>query len=248
MRMLSNVLLLFLFTLPLKAQDATEIVRKADEKFRGESQKADMSMNIVRPSWSREIRMKTWSLGNDYSLTLITAPAKEKGQAFLKREKEIWNWIPDIERLVKLPPSMMMQSWMGSDFKNNDLIRESSIVTDYNHKLITTEKQRGKPSYKIKMTPKPDAPVVWSKVITWIHKNQNYQVRSEFYGENGDLVDVMRFSEVDELDNRKIPTKLTMIPQEKDGHKTIMKYHSADFGVDLEAAFFSKQNMRKLSR
>ncbi len=248
MKSLINTVLVIIFTIPLQAQDATEIVRKANKKFRGETQKAKMSMKIVRPSWSRTIEMKTWSLGNKYSLTLITAPAKEKGQAFLKRGNEIWNWIPDIERLVKLPPSMMMQSWMGSDFNNNDLIRESSILTDYNHELIGEEKQAGKRCYKIKMTPKPDAPVVWSKVITWINKKSYHQVRSEFYGENGDLVDVMKFSEVDKIGERKIPTNLTMIPQEKEGHKTIMKYLSANFNVDMKPAFFSKQNMRKLSR
>lgn len=241
------VIIQFAFSLP-QEEDATAIVKKADEKFRGESQKADMSMKIIRPSWERELRMKTWSLGKDYSLTLITEPAKEKGRAFLKRENEIWNWSPNIERLVKLPPSMMMQSWMGSDFKNNDLIRESSIVTDYNHELMGNETIEGEICYKIKMLPKADAPVVWSKVITWVTKDDYLQVRTEFYGDNQELVDVMKFSEIRTLDGRKIPSKLTMIPQDKEGHKTIIKYHDANFNIEIEPSFFSKQNMRKLSR
>ncbi len=234
--------------LQAQKKDAKAIVKKADQKFRGESQMAKMSMKIVRPDWTREISMKTWSLGKKYSLTLITAPAKEKGQVFLKRKNEIWHWIPDIERMIKLPPSMMMQSWMGSDFNNNDLIRESSIVTDYNHSLISSETINGEPCHKIEMTPKPDAPVVWSKVITWIHKEENYQLKSKFYGENGDLVDVIKFSNVREVDNRRIPTKLTMIPKDKEDHKTILNYENIDYGVNVEPGFFSKQNMRKLSR
>lgn len=243
-----SCLILLFFAFTAEAQDATTIVQKADEKFRGASQQAELSMEIIRPGWTRELRMKTWSLGEDYSLTLITEPAKEKGRAFLKRKHEIWNWSPSIERLVKLPPSMMMQSWMGSDFNNNDLIRESSIVTDYNHELMQTETIDGQPCYKIKMVPKTDAPVVWSKVITWITREDYLQVKTKFFGDHEELVDVMKFSEVQTLDGRKIPTKLSMIPQAKEGHKTIMKYHEADFNINIEPSFFSKQKMRKLSR
>ncbi|MDX5405204.1 MAG: outer membrane lipoprotein-sorting protein, partial [Bacteroidota bacterium] len=116
--------------------DATEIVRRSEEKLRGESSKATIQIKIVRPSWSRTLEAKTWSKGTDYSMILITAPARDQGTVFLKRDKEIWNWVPNIERTVKLPPSMMMQSWMGSDFNNDVLIQESSVVKDYSHKLV----------------------------------------------------------------------------------------------------------------
>jgi hypothetical protein len=228
-------------------QDGTAIVKRSDQKLRGDSRKAEVSMKIIRPSWSRTLRMKMWSLKNDYSLTLVTAPAKEQGKAFLKRENEIWNWVPDISRMIKLPPSMMSQSWMGSDFNNNDLIRESSIVTDYNHKLIGSKTIRDKECYKIKMIPKADAPVVWSKVITYITKENYIQLRAEYYGQNDELVDLMKFSNIREMDGRTIPTKLTMIPKRKDGHKTVMQYHSIDFGIDIQPRFFSKQSMKSLS-
>ena len=118
-------------TSTLWAQTAKEIIKKADDKMQGQSNKSVMKMTIVRPEWKREVIMKGWSLGRDYSLILITAPARDKGSAFLKRENEMWNWQPSIDRVVKLPPSMMLQSWMGSDFTNDDLVKESSIVNDY---------------------------------------------------------------------------------------------------------------------
>ena len=97
------------------AQDAYQIIKQAEEHLRGASQKAEMSIEVQRPKWSRTMDIKAWSLGNDYSFILINAPARDKGTVFLKREKEIWNWQPKIEKVIKLPPSMMMQSWMGSD-------------------------------------------------------------------------------------------------------------------------------------
>ena len=114
---------------------AKEIIQKADQKQRGETSSGELKMTIVRPTWKREMQMKSWSMGTDYMLILVTAPARDKGAAFLKRENEIWNWQPTIDRTIKLPPSMMMQSWMGSDFTNDDLVRESSIVIDYTHKI-----------------------------------------------------------------------------------------------------------------
>ena len=132
-----TILLIFLsITFLGYGQDAKEIIRKADEKRRGDKASTSLTISIIRPTWTREMDVKSWSFGTEYSLILITSPARDKGTVFLKRDKEIWNWIPSIERNVKLPPSMMMQSWMGSDFTNDDLIKESSIVNDYTHKVL----------------------------------------------------------------------------------------------------------------
>src|SRR5665648_297010 len=171
--MKANTLLFFLilFCSFVSAQDIKEIVRQSDEKFRGSSSNGSFSMTIQRPTWSRTISMKSWSLGTDYSLIYVTAPAKEKGQVFLKRKNEMWNWVPTIERMIKIPPSMMMQSWMGSDFTNDDLVKESSIVVDYTQKLLGKEKVRGMDCYKIELIPLPDAAVTWGKIISWITVN-----------------------------------------------------------------------------
>ena len=144
-------ILLGIMTISLTAlaQDAREIVEKMDKKWRGDWVTQEMTMTIVRPSWQRSISMKTWGRGQEYSMVYITAPAKEKGQVFMKRQKEMWNWVPSIDRMIKLPPSMMMQSWMGSDFTNDDLIRESSVVRDYTHTIVGEETIQDRLFYKI---------------------------------------------------------------------------------------------------
>jgi outer membrane lipoprotein-sorting protein len=228
------------------AQDATEIVRQADEKMRGASSYAELTMTIIRPAWTREVSMKSWSLGNEYALIKITAPARDRGTATLKREKEIWNWQPTINRVIKLPPSMMMQSWMGSDFTNDDLIQESSIVTDYEHTLLGTEDIDGRSCYRIELTPKPDAPVVWGQIITWISQDEYLQLRTEFYDEDDYLVNTMYGKDVKMLGGKLLPAVLEMVPADEEGHKTVVEYESLDFGVDLQTPFFSVQNMKRI--
>ncbi len=226
--------------------DVQEIVRQADEKFRGTSSTGEMTMIIQRPSWSREISMKNWTLGNEYSLIYITAPAKEKGQVFLKRDNEMWNWVPTIERMIKIPPSMMMQSWMGSDFTNDDLVNESSLVKDYDHKLLGQENIRGYDCYKIELIPHDDAPVVWGKIIMWVSKDELFWLRTEYYDEEGDLVNTEVLSEIKQMDDRKMPTRLEMIPADEEGNKTILIFKNTDFNVNLKESFFSQQNMKRI--
>ncbi len=147
---------------------ADEIIKKADEKNRGLSSQGTLTMTVIRPDWTRTITMNSWSKGRDYSMVLITAPAKDKGQVFLKIKTEMWNWVPSIDKTIKIPPSMMLQSWMGSDFTNDDLVKQSSIVVDYTHKLLGKEKVRDQECFKIELIPLPDAAVVWGKVLMWV--------------------------------------------------------------------------------
>ncbi|HSO88144.1 MAG TPA: outer membrane lipoprotein-sorting protein [Draconibacterium sp.] len=228
------------------AQNVEEIVKKADEKTRGNSSQGEFTMIIQRPAWSREISMKNWTLGNDYSLVYITAPAKEKGQVFLKRQKEMWNWVPNIERMIKIPPSMMMQSWMGSDFTNDDLVRESSLIKDYSKKLTGEEKVGDYVCYKVELIPNEDAPVVWGKIIMWISKNEYHWLMAEFFDEDGKLVNTEIMSEVKMMDNREMPTRLEMIPADKPGQKTILIFNNIKFDIKIDETFFSQQNMKKI--
>ena len=226
--------------------DIKDIVRKSDEKFRGTSSTGSFSMTIQRPTWSRTISMKSWALGTEYSLIYVTAPAKEKGQVFLKRKNEMWNWVPSIERMIKVPPSMMMQSWMGSDFTNDDLVRESSIVKDYKHKLLGDETIDNFPCYKVELIPLENAPVVWGKVLMWVSKKDFLWLKAEFYDEDGVLVNTEILSDVKKMDDRVIPTRMEMIPADKKGQKTIMIFENTDFDVPLKEDFFSIQNMKKI--
>ena len=244
------VLLISLFvtsTIELCAQPtALEIIKKADEKMRGTSNRSEMTMTIVRPEWSREIKMKGWALGQEYSLILITAPARDKGTATLKRDKEIWNWQPSIDRVVKLPPSMMMQSWMGSDFTNDDLVRESSIVNDYTHELLGDTLMIGRETYKILLVPKEDAPVVWGMIHAYISKEEYIQLLIKYFDEDGFLINTMVMSDIRDVGGRTIPTILEMIPAENPDHKTIITYQDIAFDVPIKDTFFSIQSMKRV--
>ena len=245
---MKNITILLLLTMAIGSygQSAKEIIKKADDKMQGQSNKSTMKMTIVRPSWKREITMKGWSLGREYSLILITAPARDKGTAFLKRNNEMWNWQPSIDRVIKLPPSMMLQSWMGSDFTNDDLVKESSIVNDYDQVLEKDTVINGQDCYKIVLTPHEDAAVVWGKVVVYIDKQTYNQYLVYYYDEDGFLVNTMILSAIKEMGGRLLPTHLEMIPADEPGNKTVIDYISLEFNVGLQESFFSLQNMKRI--
>lgn len=231
----------------LKAQDATEIVRKADDKMRGEkSSIMEMTMKIVRPTYERTLSFKSWSKGPEKSMVLITAPAKEKGQSFLKLNRDMWNWNPTISRMIKMPPSMLSQGWMGSDYTNDDLLNQRSIVVDYNHKIIGSDTLEKRQCYKIELDPKEDAPVVWGKIIFWITKKDYLLLKSLYYDEDGYLVKTELGTTIKNMDGRVIPTVYQLIPADKQGDKTIVTLNKIQFNAGINDSYFSQQNMKRL--
>ncbi len=242
---------IFLLLMPLwavaqSASSALEIVRQSDRKTRGKSSKSSMTAQIIRPKYTRTMSMTGWSLGTEYSMILITGPKKDEGTVFLKRGNELWNWIPSIERIIKLPPSMMSQNWMGTDFTNDDLVKQSSIVVDYNHKIIGEEVMGGYPCWKIEMIPKPESAVVWGKVLIWISKDSYMQMRVEFYDEDGSLVNTMIGSEPKTFDGVLLPSRLEMIPADKPGNKTVLITKTLKFNIAIDESFFTTRNMRAI--
>lgn len=227
-------------------KSAKEIITKMNDNAFGGKLQSSMKMTIVRPAWTRTMELKSWADGDDYSLVLVTSPAREKGITYLKREKEMWNFQPSIDRTVKMPPSMMMQSWMGSDFKNDDLVRQSSIVDDYSHKMLGNETVEGRNCYKIELIPHEDAPVVWGKVLIWVDDKDFLQLKTEFYDEDEDLVNTMLGKDIKTLGGRTLPAKMVLIPADEEGHKTIMEYQSMDFNAKFDSRFFSTQNMKRV--
>ncbi len=215
---------LIIFFTNTMAETPKEIVKKANDLIRANSSISEISMEVIKPDWSRKMKMKVWASEPKYNLVLITQPAKDKGTVTLKRDKEVWNWIPSVRKIIKIPPSMMLQSWMGSDFTNDDLVRQSSIVEDYDHSIIGEEELDGFDCYKILLIPKPDAGVVWGKIITWISKNSYLQLKADYYDEDEYIVKSMIGTHVKEMGGRIIPTHYEMIPHEKPGQKTIMDY------------------------
>lgn len=241
------VLILQLSSLLVYSQSATEIVKKADEKMRGTTSQGELIIKTVRPTWSRETVVRTWMKGNDMAVILVISPAKDKGIVFLKRKKEVWNWMPSLEKTIKLPPSMMSQSWMGTDFTNDDLVKESSIVNDYDHTIIGDTVVDGRNSYLIQMIPKPEAAVVWGKLLVTIDKKDFLELHSRFYDEDGLLVNTMNGYDVKEMDGRLIPTRFEMIPADKPNQKTIMIYKKIQYNKPIDNALFTTERMKTLS-
>ena len=242
----SALLFLFLTSTAALAEPASEIVRKADLKMRGESSYTETTMQIIRPDWTRTMSMKGWSKGADYSLILVTAPARDKGSSSLKRNKEMWNWVPSIERVIKIAPSMLGQSWMGSDFTNDDLINQSSIVVDYTHVLLREEKFDNTDCWVIEATPKENAPVVWGKLVLWISHGEYHQRKVEYFDEFDELINTMSTTDVKQIGGRSLPTRMEMQPADTPEQKTVLTYQQAAFDFDIPASFFSQSNMKGL--
>lgn len=229
---------------PLFAQNASDIVKKADEKMRGSTSQAELTIKTIRPSWTRSMDVKVWVKGNDYSMILVQSPAKDKGIVFLKRKKEVWNWMPALERTIKLPPSMMSQNWMGTDFTNDDLVKESSVVNDYDHSIVGDTVIDNRSCYIIQMIPKPEVAVVWSKLIVCIDKKDFLELHTRFYDEEGKIINIMNAYDVKTMDGRLIPTRFEMIPADKKNQKTEMTYKTIKYNRPIEDAFFTSEKMK----
>jgi hypothetical protein len=240
----SFLLFLLVYFNSAPPQDAGEIVKKADANFRGSTCKADVTILTVRPAWQREMQVRIWSKGKNRAMILIRQPARDRGIAYLKRNNEVWTWMPALERTIKLPPSMMSQSWMGTDFTNDDLVRESSVTDDYEHTLIGDTLIDARSCYRIQMIPRPGTAVVWSKLIVSIDKKDFLELNMVFFDEKNIPVSIMNASEVKRMDNRLIPTRFEMIPVDKPGQKTVMTYNALAYDHPMEDAFFSMENMR----
>ena len=223
--------------------DARNIVKAIDELYRTESSRATMEMEIVTPHWQRTLKMNIWTKGTDKTFIRITKPNKEAGTATLRIGDEMWNYLPRTNKVIKIPPSMMMGSWMGSDFNNNDLVNEFSLLDDYTYELI--EPDTAKPDYLyIKAEPKPDLPIVWGKQIVTVRESDYIPVREEYYDESGKLMRVLKFWDIQQFDDRQIPAIMEMNPKTEEGNRTIIRYLDAEFNTNVPDDVFSLRNLR----
>jgi outer membrane lipoprotein-sorting protein len=230
--------------------DARSVAEKVEDIFRGNNSYLKATMTVVSPRLPtpRRVTFRAWDdRPRKRSFIRILAPPKDAGMAFLKLHPNLWNFIPRVERTIRIPPSMMLQSWMGSDFTNDDLVRESSQLDDYDHRLlgIDPEPEGGESAraYVIEYRPHEDAPVVWGKIVTWVDIQRHAPLRQDFYDEGGKKLRVIRFSEFREVQGRFYPHRWSLVPLDKEGHETLIEIEEIRFDQDFDERIFSKRNL-----
>jgi len=230
-----------------EAQSADEWVKAAIEYYRGDASVAVVDMVIHRPRWKRTMTIKAWTRGQKDSLFTIIAPPKDKGNGTLKRGREMWTYNPKVNRVIKLPPSMMSQAWMGSDFSNNDLAKSDSIIDDYAHTLEGTEIHEGKTVYIIKSIPRPEAPVVWGMQKLKV-RSDHILLAEEFYDEDLVLVKAMTGTDIQMLGGKLFPKLWKIQKADVEDEYTLLDYKELDFKKDLPGKLFTVPSLRSLRR
>jgi len=224
---------------------ATQIIKKVEQLLRGDSAHSVMEMTIINPRWQRTLRMENWEVGRKKTLVRILAPKKEEGVGSLKIDYQMWNYLPKVERVIKIPPSMMMSSWMGSDFTNDDLVKESSIVDDYEHELKGIVSLGDFQAYRIDAVPRAGTAVVWGKLVFFVRTGDYIPLRQEYFSESGELVRYLDFREIRKVGRRLLPTLWEMVPVNKPGKKTIVRLLDIEFDIALEDELFTLRNLKK---
>lgn len=234
--------------IPAHAQTARDIIDRVDRLMRGASSHGTVEMRITTEHWSRSLRMEVWSLGTKYSLVRVTAPAREAGTATLKADQEVWNYLPRVDRTIKVPPSLMMGSWMGSHFTNDDLVKESRMIDDYDIEISFDGERDGVEVWEFALTPTPDAPVVWGRVEEQVRKEDLMPTWVRYYDEDGSLVRTMTFSDYKRMGGRLVPGEMLVVPTDAPDESTALIYHELAFDVGLDTDFFSLRNLRAQGR
>ena len=222
---------------------AKEIIRQAMNHWRGISSYSQMSMTIHRPGWQRVMTMQAWTKGDKHSLVRVIEPKKDAGNATLLKDNNMWTFSPKVNRVIKIPSSMMNQSWMGSDFSNKDISKSTEILEQYEHQLKQVFKQDGHTVYVIIAIPNEDAAVVWGKEILYV-RDDFVLLEEQFWDQDGKLVKTMKAMEVAKLGGRMLATRLRMNNHEKPDEWTEMATKSAEFDIALNAHVFTLSNLR----
>lgn len=220
---------------------AREILERVEDLIWGRTVQGEYEMTIATPRWQRTLALRAWMERPRRSFVRILAPAKEKGIGSLRIGSEMWNYLPNVERTIKIPPSMMLQPWMGSDLTNDDLVKSSSIVDDYTHRMLREEDG----AWLLELLPKPESAVVWGKILYWVRKGDFVPLKEEFYDERGTLVRTMTFSEVKPVGGRSIPTRWQIRPADKPGNSTTFVIRSAVYDRPIDPEVFTQRNLQK---
>jgi len=223
--------------------DVAAIVRKLDGLYRSKSSFAEVEMQIVTPHWQRTLELHAWTADMTRTLIRILKPKKERGVGTLRIGHEMWNYLPRTNKIIKIPPSMMMGSWMGSDFTNDDVVKEYTFFNDYDFRLVPVDEPDSGLLY-LECRPKEGRPIVWDRIVVALRRSDSLPVWQEHYDERGRMMRRLSFSDVRELGGRLLPTVLEMVPSSEKGHKTILRYHRLEFDLDVGDETFSLRHLR----
>lgn len=230
---------------PAAEDDIAAYLDEIDDMYRGRASAAKVTMRVKTAHYSRSMKMRAWSKGKEKSLIRIDKPLKEKGTATLKSGDDIYTYLPKTERTIRLTSGMMMGSWMGSHFTNDDLVKESRMLDDYTAKKVGEEKVDGRRVIAIQLTPKEDAAVVWGKIVTRFDTERHVPLTHVYYDEDGEVARKMSFTNVKTVDGRLRPMTMRIVPADKPDEFTEVVYDEIDFDTDLSDSFFSLGKLRR---
>ena len=225
--------------------DVAALIRRTEKLLEGSSSIGTFSMTIKTKDWTRSLKLKAWAKGRDYTLIrVLEGGPRETGMMTLKREKQLWNYLPQAGRVMKLPSGMLGDSWMGSDFTNDDLVRGSSLVEDYEAKVLGVEKAGEREVWRIGLTPKPDSPVVWGKVEMLVDRQSCLPVKQVFFDEEGKEARRLEYGDFRQVGWRQFPARMTFIPSDENRQTSIL-YDQIEFDLDISDDTFGLHRLRQ---
>jgi len=225
---------------------AREILRQIDDMWRGTSSHSILSMEVKTTHYTRDMRMEGWSKGKDKTLVRILSPLKEKGAATLKSGNEIYSYLPKTDRTIKLTSGMMMGSWMGSHFTNDDLVKESRMEDDYTPSISFEGKRDGRDIIEFTLIPKPDAAVVWGKIVAIVLADGYMPLKYFYYDEDMKIARTMSFSRFEMLAGKIRPKVMRVVPADKPDEYTELVYEQLELNVNLNDDFFSLSELKRM--
>lgn len=220
--------------------DPLKLLNEVDQLHRAESSKATVSMEVANKDYRRTMKLHAWSLGKDYTLIRILHPKKDKGISTLRKARQMWNYLPKVKRVIMIPPSMMMGKWMGSDFTNDDLVKQSELAEDYQVTLDSSGKH-----HRLVLVPKKGVATVWGRMEILVAKDTRLPVEQSYFNEKGEKVRQLIFSDVRRFGKKRLPAKMEMRSLKKPGHYTVVRYDDLRFDVKLTPEFFSQNNLKR---
>jgi outer membrane lipoprotein-sorting protein len=224
--------------------EARDIIKKVDNNLRGENVYTKLSMKVVASSHEREMKMQSWQEGKNKSFVKITYPPKDRGITFLSLDTQMWQYVPRIERTIKIPPSMMLQNWMGSDITNDDMVKQSSLIDDYMPKIL----EKKGDIVVLELTPNEDAAVVWGKIVSEIDTKTYTSQKDTFYDEDGEEVRYFIYKDVKKIGKYYTPTYWRVQPSDKDDKYTEIILEEIEYDTEISAQYFKKSALKRFSR